>query len=84
MNHLQEAEFLVEALSGDPERIRRMFDLFPLGVIMTDSLGRMIYYNEAHSKIDGLTPEEVLGKLEIEVLVPITGPNIMKVCQTTA
>ncbi|MDL2226381.1 sigma 54-interacting transcriptional regulator [Deltaproteobacteria bacterium OttesenSCG-928-M10] len=84
MNHLPEAEFLVEALSGDPERIRRMFDLFPLGVIMTDDQGRMVYYNEAHSKIDGLTPEEVLGRLEIEVLVPVTGPNIMRVCQSTA
>lgn len=84
INHLPAARGLVEALSGDPERLRGMLDLFPLGVIMTDSRGRMVYYNEAHSKIDGLTPEEVLGKLEIEVLVPITGPNIMKVCQTTA
>ncbi len=78
------ADYMVRAFAANPDQLRRVFDLFPLGVIMTDTTGRVTYYNQAHAKIDGLDPEEVLGRLEIEVLVPVTGPNIMKVCQKTA
>jgi len=75
---------MISILGKNPEALRSLLDLFPLGVLVTDDQGRLIYYNKAHSKIDDLTPEEVLGRLEIEVLAPIAGPNIMKICQMTA
>lgn len=72
------------ALGNDWKRLQALFDLFPLGVVMTDIEGRVVYYNQAHSKIDDMEPEEMMGRLEIEVMAPVTGPNIMKICQKTA
>ena len=72
------------ALGTNPEKLQALFDLFPLGIVMTDVEGRVVYYNQAHSKIDDMEPEEMMGRLEIEVMAPVTGPNIMKICQKTA
>ena len=80
----QAAGRLLADFGADPERLKQVFDYFPLGVLMTDLEGRIIYYNPAHAKLDDLEPAEVLGRLEIEVLAPITGPNIMQICQKTA
>ena len=71
------------ALTSGPDHLRQIWDSFPLGVIITGPDDRVVYYNEAHSNLDGLSPEEVLGRLEHEVLVPISGPNIMAVCRKT-
>ncbi|MDR2405262.1 MAG: sigma 54-interacting transcriptional regulator [Deltaproteobacteria bacterium] len=68
----------------NPEQIKRMFDDLPLGIIITDASGIIVYYNKAHSEIDGITPEEMLGRRWIEALVPLNGPNIMYVCQRMA
>lgn len=72
------------ALGNNPEKLQALFDLFPLGIVMTDIEGRIVFYNQAHSKIDDMEPEEMMGRLEIEVMAPVTGPNIMKICQKTA
>jgi arginine utilization regulatory protein len=61
-----------------------MFDSFPLGVIITDASGIVVYYNQAHSDADGLSQEEILGRRWIEALVPLNGPNIMYVSQRMA
>ncbi|MDR2199142.1 MAG: sigma 54-interacting transcriptional regulator [Deltaproteobacteria bacterium] len=71
-------------LNFGPDQTRRIFDDFPLGVIITDTLGMIVYYNKAHSEIDGISPEEMLGRRWIEALVPLNGPNIMYVCQRMA
>ncbi|MDR2461066.1 MAG: sigma 54-interacting transcriptional regulator [Deltaproteobacteria bacterium] len=76
-------EFL-ETLAFSPDQLKLMFDSFPLGVIVTDDTGSVIYYNDAHSRIDGITQNEMLGRKEIEALAPITGPNVMSICQKTA
>ncbi len=75
---------MISALGQDSDKLKALFDLFPLGVVITDEKGRVVYYNKAHSKIDDLVAEEMLGRLEIEMLAPISGPNVMKVCQKTA
>ena len=71
------------ALTRVPDHLKQIWDHFPLGVIITGRDDRIVYYNETHANIDGLSPEEVLGRLEHEVLVPIAGPNIMSVCRKT-
>jgi arginine utilization regulatory protein len=68
----------------DPGQMRRLLDDFPLGVIITDTSGIVVYYNKAHSHIDGITQEEMLGRRWIESLIPLNGPNIMYVCQRMA
>lgn len=83
MNQIQISEQMIKALGSGQDQLKRVFDLFPLGVIMTDIEGRVTYYNQAQSKIDNLDPEEIIGLLEIEVLEPVVGPNIMNVCQKT-
>jgi arginine utilization regulatory protein len=83
-NTVSNLEVFLEALAFDPEQLKLIFDNFPLGVIVTENSGRVIYYNDAHSKIDDLSQEEMLGHMEIEALAPITGPNVMSICQKTA
>lgn len=39
-----------------------VFDAFDEGVIITDSAGRVLLYNEAQAEIDGLRPANVIGK----------------------
>ncbi|MDR2351598.1 MAG: sigma 54-interacting transcriptional regulator [Deltaproteobacteria bacterium] len=68
----------------NPEQIKRVFDDLPLGIIITDASGIVVYYNKAHSNIDGITQDEMLGRRWIEALVPLNGPNIMYVCQRMA
>ena len=80
----QDADSIIRAFGADFNKLRGVLDAFPLGVIITDLEGRMVYYNQAHGKIDDLDPQEVLGRVEVEVLVPIVGPNIMNICQKTA
>ncbi|MDR2352718.1 MAG: sigma 54-interacting transcriptional regulator [Deltaproteobacteria bacterium] len=75
-------EFL-NILAFSPEQLKVIFDNFPLGVIVTDTEGKVIYYNLAHAKIDGIPQNEMLGRKEIEALAPITGPNVMSICQKT-
>jgi arginine utilization regulatory protein len=72
-----------ESLTFSQESLKEMFDYFPLGVIMTDLSGRVVYYNAAHAKIDGIEADEMLGRREIEALAPISGPNVMEICQRT-
>lgn len=78
------ANQMIKALGGDSNRLKQILDVFPLGVIMTNSDDLITYYNQAHAKLDGLEPEQVMGRPEVEVLAPIVGPNIMSICQKTA
>jgi arginine utilization regulatory protein len=82
-NTVQNLDEFLDVLAFSPEQLNLIFDSFPLGVIVTDTTGRVIYYNDAHSKIDGIDIDDMLGRKEIEALEPITGPNIMSICQKT-
>jgi arginine utilization regulatory protein len=39
-----------------------ILDQFDEGVIITDTDGRILFYNEAQAEIDGLRPANVIGK----------------------
>ena len=60
--------------------LKQILDTLPLGVIITNREGVVIYYNQAHSNIDELDPSQVLGKLENDVLF---GPDITSICLRT-
>jgi len=46
---------------------RSVLAAFDEGVIITDHRGRIVFYNEAQARIDGLKAEEVLGRAVTEV-----------------
>ncbi|MDR2339113.1 MAG: sigma 54-interacting transcriptional regulator, partial [Deltaproteobacteria bacterium] len=75
---------ILRGLATDPDQLRSMFDDFPLGVIIADTLGIVVYYNNAHAEMDGVAKEEMLGRRWVEALIPLNGPNIMYVCQRMA
>ena len=44
-----------------------IFDNFHEGVLVTDTAGKIVYYNHAQGVIDGISPEAALGKTISEV-----------------
>jgi len=78
------ADRVIKAYGGNVNKLRNVLALFPLGIIITDLDGRIIYYNQAQAKIDDLDPKEAEGRIEVETLAPVVGPNIMEACQKTA
>ena len=44
-----------------------VFSAFDSGVIITDLIGRIVYYNKAQAAIDQLDPERVIGSLVTEI-----------------
>lgn len=53
----------------DPTKvdILSVLSAFDEGVIITDDRGRIVFYNETQSKIDDLSPEDVMGKRVTEI-----------------
>jgi len=60
--------------------IQKALDTLPLGVIITNTEGRVIYYNKAHAQLDELDQDLMLGSIENDIL---TGPDINSLCQKT-
>ena len=50
--------------------LRAALDSLPHGLTITDADGRIIYYNEVQSRIDGLSKDEAIGRHITEVYVP--------------
>ena len=71
---------VIDLLDGNGASIKKALDILPLGVLITNLEGRVIYYNNAHSQIDDLDPDLVIGNIENDVLC---GPDIMGLCQKT-
>lgn len=57
-----------------------MWDLFPMGVMITDKQGDVVYYNEAQSMIDGLSVKYALGKNVRFLYGPDPGPSLVISC----
>ncbi len=49
-----------------PAMAAELYDRHHEGVLITDNLGRLVYYNRRMSELDGLTPDEVLGRHILE------------------
>ena len=63
-----------------PPLMRDFYERLPYGVIITDPLGHIVYYNQSQSLIDSLGPEEVLGKKTSEVYGPHYEPSLTMAC----
>ena len=60
--------------------LRPMWDLFPMGVMVTDLQGNVVYYNQAYSMIDELPVDFVLGKNVRFLYGPDPGPSLVISC----
>lgn len=60
-----------------------LFDNLPLGVLIINLEGRIIYCNDAQAKIDDMEKSFIIGKLENDIYGPYLGPGIMRTCQQT-
>ena len=76
-------EGLIPTSSGDMDFIRMMYDSFPLGVLITNLEGRVVYCNEAQARIDDMDRSYMINKMENELYGPYLGPGIIRSCQET-
>ncbi len=87
MKHITETETMaipgLPLWTGDPEVFGAVLDHLPLGVLVINEEGRVVYCNEAQAKIDDMDRGFIIGKLEMELYGPYLGPGIMKTCQQT-
>lgn len=63
--------------------VRPFLDSLPLGVLIADTDGRVLYCNKAQARIDDMSVEYIEGKTEAELYGPYVGPGIMRSCQET-
>jgi len=57
-----------------------MWDMFPTGVMITDVQGNVVYYNQAHSRVDKLSVKFVLGRNVRFLYGPDPGPSLVMSC----
>ena len=57
-----------------------MWETFPMGVMITDPQGTVVYYNPAYSRIDNLPATFVLGRNVRFLYGPDPGPSLMMAC----
>lgn len=68
---------------ADLDLLTSIFDNLPLGVLIINLEGLIIYCNDAQAKIDDMEKSFIVGKLEKDVYGPYLGPGIMRTCQQT-
>lgn len=68
---------------GNINVLGSIFDNLPLGVLIINLEGRIIYCNDAQAKIDDMEKSFIVGKLENDIYGPYLGPGIMRTCQET-
>lgn len=68
---------------ADLSLLASIFDNLPLGVLVINLEGRILYCNDAQAKIDDMEKSFIVGKLEKDIYGPYLGPGIMRACQQT-
>jgi PAS domain S-box-containing protein len=66
---LRERKRREAALETNERKLRSLFELSPLGIVLTDEQGRLIEFNDAFRALTGYSEEE-LKKLDNRVLMP--------------
>jgi len=80
----KKADALIKAYGSDTGLMRFALGFSPVGVIVTDIEGRIVFYNKSQAKMDGNEQSEVIGKLEHEVLTPLSGStSYSSICHKT-
>jgi len=68
----------LKAVSSAEAMLAAVFNVANVGLCITDSEGKIIAANPAHSKIDGYTQEELVGELFTKVLPPELREDALK------
>ena len=68
----------LKAVSNAEALLAAVFNVANVGLCITDSEGKVIAANPAHSKIDGYTQEELVGELFTKVLPPELREDALK------
>jgi PAS domain S-box-containing protein len=68
----------LKAVSNAEALLAAVFNVASVGLCITDSEGKVIAANPAHSKIDGYTQEELVGELFTKVLPPELREDALK------
>lgn len=74
---------LPEALDIQGTVLLNAFAMMDEGVMIINAQGRIIYYNRFHGVIDGLAPEQVLGKKVTEIYRVETSESLVLQCLAT-
>src|SRR3954451_1804786 len=61
---------LIVLRHADPRALRAVFDNTPAAIFLKDTDGRYLWVNKAFERLHGRPAEELLGKLDREVLAP--------------
>lgn len=67
--------------AADYRLLSQVFEHMPLGVLITDLDGRIIYCNDAQARIDDMDRGEIMGRFEHELYGPYLGPGLWRTCQ---
>lgn len=76
------ASFFSQGLR-EPAFLNTFFEALPLGVLIANTAGHIVYCNEAQARIDSMPRDFIMGKLETDLYGPYMGPGIMLACQQT-
>jgi len=79
--NITKTDCILPAWVADYQLLCQVFDHLPLGVLVTDLNGRIIYCNEAQCRIDDLSRDEIVGHRENDIYGPYLGPGLWRTCQ---
>jgi arginine utilization regulatory protein len=81
-NSIEQA--LAEVLPHDFQWLKNVLDKLPIGVMVEDKKGVIVYYNKAHGQLDGYEPEEVIGRVEDDIYYPELCPDLNAISRNRA
>src|SRR4051794_6618803 len=67
---------LIVLRHADPRALRAVFDNTPAAIFLKDTDGRYLWVNKAFERLHGRPAEELLGKLDREVLAPAVAERL--------
>src|SRR3954469_14184641 len=67
---------LIVLRHADPRALRAVFDNTPAAISLNDTDGRYLWVNRALERLHGRPAEELLGKLDREVLAPAVAERL--------
>lgn len=76
------SDFFLHGLQNDTF-LQSLFNSLPIGALIVDNNGVVVYCNEAQARLDDMPVEFIVGKMETELYGPYVGPGIIRSCQLT-
>ena len=74
---------LIPLWASNHDLFIQIMEALPLGVLITNLEGRVVYCNDAQARLDDMEKSFIINKLESELYGPYLGPGIMRTCQET-